>query len=156
MRTFAKGGISNFSGLLSMLKRFNVIIMRIAVFVYWIYLSILLLSRDPTYWIGSPGHVPGLLKILMPFAHILSFAVLSLLTFAACLPLPRWSIILSLAMYGVLTEIIQGFFPPRTPEWADWFQDLGGVAIGFACFWLVVFLVRTTKKNETLEVPGSS
>lgn len=130
--------------------------MRIAFFVYWIYLSILLFSHHPERWIGSSGNIPELLQMLMPFAHMLSFTVLSLLTFAACLPLPRWSILLLLAVYGGATEIIQGFIPPRTPEWADWFQDLGGITIGFACFWLVLFLLRITRKNEMLEVPGSS
>jgi len=130
--------------------------MRITFLVYWIYLSILLLSRDPTLWIGSPGSVPALLKILMPIAHMLSFTVLSLLTFAACLPLPRWGILLFLAAYGGATEIIQGFIPPRTPDWADWFQDLGGIAVGFACFWLILFLLRMMRKNEKLEAPGSS
>lgn len=124
--------------------------------VYWIYLSILLFSQHPERWIGTSGNVPELLKILMPFAHMLSFTVLSLLTFTACLPLPRWGILLSLAIYGGATEIIQGFIPPRTPEWADFFEDLGGIAIGFACFWLVLFLLRMMRKNETLEVPGSS
>lgn len=130
--------------------------MRVALFVYWIYLSILLFSQHPENWIGTSGRVPMLLQILMPFAHMLSFSVLSLLIFAACLPLPRWSILLSLAVYGGATEIIQGFIPPRTPEWADWLQDLGGIAIGFACFWLVFVLLRMVRKNETLEVPGSS
>jgi len=130
--------------------------MRIAFLVYWVYLSILLFSQHPERWIGASGNVPAFLQILMPFAHILSFAVLSLLTFTACLPLPRWSILLFLAVYGGVTEIIQGFIPPRTPELADWLQDLGGIAIGFACFWLVLFLLRMMRKNETFEVPGSS
>jgi VanZ family protein len=131
-------------------------IMRIVFIVYWIYLSILLFSQDPTRWIGASGNVPEFLKILMPYAHILSFTVLSLLIFTACFPLPRWGILLLLAIYGGATEIIQGLVPHRTPEWADFFQDLGGVAIGFACFWLTVFLLRMMRKNETLEVPSSS
>ena len=130
--------------------------MRIVFFVYWVYLSILLFSQHPERWIGTSGNVPEFLQRLMPFAHILSFTVLSLLTFTACLPLPRWSILLLLAIYGGATEIIQGLIPHRTTEWADFFQDLGGVAIGFACFWLAVFLLRMIRKNETLEVPSSS
>jgi VanZ family protein len=130
--------------------------MRIAFVTYWIYLSILLFSQDPSRWIGSPGNVPELLKILAPYAHMLSFTVLSLLTFAACLPLPRWSVLLFLAVYGGATEFIQGSIPHRTPEWADWFQDLGGIAIGFACFWLMLFLLRMIWKNDILEATGSS
>ncbi|MGD0652944.1 MAG: VanZ family protein [Thermoguttaceae bacterium] len=140
-----------------MFKHFYVImIMRIVFFVYWIYLSILLLSQHPERWIGTSGNIPEFLQILMPYAHILSFTVLSLLVFTACFPLPRWGILLTLAIYGGATEIIQGFNPPRTPKWADWFRDLGGIAIGFTCFWLVIFLLRMMRKNETLELPSSS
>jgi VanZ family protein len=130
--------------------------MRIVFLVYWIYLSILLFSQDPTRWVGTQGNIPELLKMLMPYAHILSFTVLSFLTFTACLPLPWWGVMLSLAIYGGATEIIQGAVPHRTPEWADWFQDLGGVAIGFACFWFAVFLLRMRRRNDSLEVPSSS
>jgi VanZ family protein len=130
--------------------------MRITFVVYWLYLSILLFSQHPEHWVGASGNVPELLKLLMPIAHLLSFTVLSLLTFTACLPLPRWGILLSLAIYGGATEIIQGFIPSRSSDWSDFFEDLGGIAIGFACFWLVLFLLRMMRKNETLEVPGSS
>jgi VanZ family protein len=131
-------------------------IMRIVFVVYWIYLSILLFSQDPTRWVGTPGSVPEFLKMLMPYAHIISFTVLSFLTFAAYLPLPWWGILLTLAIYGGATEIIQGRVPHRTPDWADWFQDLSGVAIGFACFWFLVFLMRIRRRNESLEAPSSS
>jgi VanZ family protein len=131
-------------------------IMRIVFLVYWAYLTILLFSQDPTRWVGTPGNVPEFLRILMPYAHILSFTVLSFLTFAACFPLPWWGVMLSLAFYGGATEIIQGIVPHRTPDRADWFQDLGGVAIGFACFWVVVFLMRIKRRNESLEAPSSS
>jgi len=130
--------------------------MRLVFSVYTIYLSILLLSQDPTRWIGTPGSVPYLLKMLMPLAHTLSFTILSLLSFAACLPLPRWGILLLLAIYGGATEMIQASVPHRTPDWVDWFQDLGGIAIGFACFWFIIFFVRMMRRNEGLQTPGSS
>ncbi len=152
---FGEGQTRILSGLQNVLK-LNIIIMRIAFFVYWIYLSVLLFSQHPEHWIGASGNLPEYIKILMPFAHMLSFTILSLLTFTACLPLPRWGILLSLAIYGGATEIIQGFVPPRTPEWADFFEDLGGIAIGFACFCLILYLLRIMRKNETLEAPGSS
>ena len=63
---------------------------------------------------------------------------------------------LLLAIYGGATEIIQGAVPHRTTDWADWYQDLGGVAIGFTCFWFAVFLLRMMRKNDSLEVPSSS
>ena len=139
-----------------MLKVFNTTVMRIVLSAYWAYLSVLLLSQDPTRWIGAPGHVPNLLRLLMPFAHMLSFSVLTAIALAARLPLPRWSIILSLAVYGALTEIVQGVVPCRTPEWVDWLQDLAGIAIGLACFWFATFFMRLAKKTDSLEVPYSS
>lgn len=130
--------------------------MRLAFFLYSIYLSILLFSQDPTHWVATSSNLPEFLKILMPLAHLLSFTVLSLLTFAACFPLPRWGILLSLVIYGGTTEIIQSLIPHRTPEWADWLQDLVGISIGFVGFWLVVFCVRLMRRNKSLEVPSSS
>lgn len=137
-------------------KHFNILVMRLAFFLYSIYLSILLFSQDPTHWVATSSNLPEFLKILMPLAHLLSFTVLSLLTFAACFPLPRWGILLSLVIYGGTTEIIQSLIPHRTPEWADWLQDLVGISIGFVGFWLVVFCVRLMRRNKSLEVPSSS
>jgi VanZ family protein len=137
-----------------MLEQITKITMRIAFILYTIYLSILLLSQDPTSWIGAPGDVPRFLAILMPIAHLLSFGVLSLLCFSALWPLPRWSILLFLILYGGMTEIIQGYTPYRHPEWADWLQDIGGIVIGLACFWLALFFVRMMQGNEKCPIPN--
>jgi VanZ family protein len=151
-----ESGSTAVSEAIGMFKHLNTTIMRIVLPVYWAYLSVLLLSRDPTRWIGTPGHLPEFLRVLLPFAHMLSFSVCTVIALAACLPLPRWSIILSLVVYGALTEFIQGFVPCRTPEWVDWLQDLAGIAIGLAGFWFAIFVVRLAKKTDPLEVPYSS
>ena len=56
-------------------------------------------------------------------------------------PMPRWVTVLILAMYGGATEIIQGFVPPRTPRWGDWFQDVGGVTVGVTVCSIAAFLL---------------
>jgi VanZ family protein len=120
--------------------------MRIAWLAYVLFLTLLLLTANPARLIGVSGAVPGFLRTLMPWAHLLSFGVLAVLTLLARWPVPRWSVVLMLALYGGATEIIQGFVPPRTPEWADWFQDIGGVAVGVAIGSIVaLLLVRVSR-----------
>jgi VanZ family protein len=129
-------------------KYFN-IIMRIVVAAYFVYLTILLFSQDPTRWVSTSGSMPDFLQLLMPIAHLLSFSVLSFLTFASCLPMPKLGIFLFLALYGGATEIIQSAIPHRSRDVMDWLQDLCGIAIGFACFWLAVFFFRIIRRNKS-------
>jgi VanZ family protein len=128
--------------------------MRIAFLAYFVYLSILLISQDPARWIGTSGNIPEFLRMLMPIAHSISFAVLSFLTFSACLPIPKWGILFSLAIYGGVTELIQSAIPHRSLELMDWIQDLCGILLGFALFWIAVFFVRILRryKNHTSEL----
>ncbi len=117
-------------------------VMRIACLAYIVFLSLLLLSPNPARVIGVSGELPWALRTLMPCAHLLSFSVLAVVMFLARWPLPRWSVVLLLAAYGGATEIIQGFVPPRTPRWTDWFQDVGGVAVGMTvCAAAVLLLI---------------
>ena len=118
--------------------------MRIACVGYVVFLTLLLLTANPARLIGVRGELPWLLQALMPWAHLLSFAVLVVVMLLARWPVPRWSIVLVLAIYGGATEIIQGFVPPRTPEWMDWFQDLSGVAAGAGLCWIVALLIGRT------------
>ena len=115
-------------------------IMRIACLGYFVFLTLLLLTADPARLIVASGELPWILRALMPWAHLLSFSVLAVAMLLARWPVPRWSVVLILAMYGGATEIIQGFVPPRTPKWIDWFQDLGGLAGGAAICWIVALL----------------
>ena len=114
---------------------------KIACLAYFAFLSLLLLSPDPAKVISVSGKLPPILHTLMPLAHLLSFSVLAAVVLLACRRVPRWIVVLALAMYGGATEIIQGFIPPRTPEWEDWFQDLGGIALGVAVSSIVASLL---------------
>lgn len=39
---------------------------------------------------------------------------------------------LALLAWGGALELLQGLMPPRSAEWADWFADAVGVAVGAA------------------------
>jgi VanZ family protein len=120
-------------------------IFRIACLAYVVFLSLLLFSPNPSRLVSMSGDVPVFLRALMPWAHLLSFSVFAVLMLLARWPLPRWSIISLLALYGGASEIIQSFIPPRTPEWIDWVQDLGGVAVGVAiCSFAALIVVRAS------------
>jgi VanZ family protein len=119
-------------------------LLRIACIAYVVLLTLLLLTVNPVRLLGFHGGLPRFLQALMPSAHLLSFLVLAVLMLSARWPLPRWSVVLILAIYGTMTEVIQGFVPPRTPEWLDLFQDLGGLAVGAAICWTVAVLMAKT------------
>jgi VanZ family protein len=116
-------------------------LMRIVCIGYVVFLTLLLLTSDPSRWIGAQGGLPRILEVMLPIAHAISFLVLAVLALMTRWPIPRWSIVLILAVYAGMTEIIQGRVPHRTPEWADWVQDLVGIALGAACCWGVARLV---------------
>jgi VanZ family protein len=117
--------------------------------LYLVFITLLLLTADPTRLTGLGSRLPWLLARLMPTAHLLSFMVLAFLSLCARWPAPRWSVVLMLALYGGMTEIVQGFVPPRTPEWADWFQDLAGIALGAAAWWAAAMLAAALAARPT-------
>jgi VanZ family protein len=122
---------------------------------YVLFLTLLLLSSNPSGLIGCRGGLPRFLQQLMPSAHLLSFLVLAVLALLPRWPVPRWCIVLMLAAYGGMTEIVQGFNPPRTPEWQDWFQDLGGLAVGAALCWGVTLLISRTSLVRRIKLAWS-
>jgi len=64
-----------------------------------------------------------------------------------------------LGFYGGMTEILQGFTQTRTPRWADWFQDLGGIAAGEASYWTVAMLFGMctgARRRQALLTPPAS
>jgi hypothetical protein len=115
-------------------------LLRIVCIGYVVFLTLLLLTADPSRLIGVEGDLPWVLRELLPSAHAISFLVLAVLALTPRWAVPRWGIVLILAIYGGLTEILQGFLPPRTPEWMDWFQDLAGIAAGIAVCWALATL----------------
>ena len=134
-------------------------LMRIVCIGYVVFLTMLLLTSDPARLIGFREELPWVLRTALPAAHAISFFVLSVLALMTRWPVPRWEIVLILAIYGGMTEIIQGFLPPRAAEWTDWFQDLVGIAIGAAFCWAVIRLTGMfsgTSRSQAYRLSASS
>jgi len=114
-------------------------LIRAITIAYLIFVTLLLLSPDPARLIHYRS-VWLFLTWLSPWSHLLAFYSLTLLALTPRWPAPRWVVVLMLALYGGATELGQKLFPPRTPEWKDWMQDLGGVALGAVSCWLLHLL----------------
>jgi VanZ family protein len=124
--------------------------LKILCVAYAVFLTALLLVANPNAMIGSPrGTLKTLLDHLLPAAHLLSFCVLTVLVLVARWPLPRWFLIALLIIYGGTTEIAQSFLPPRTPDWNDWFQDVGGVLAGIGCYWGLHALTKRLRQTPS-------
>jgi VanZ family protein len=126
-------------------------LMRLICLGYLVYLTALLWTADPTRLVGD--EVAGFMHPFMPVAHLLSFTVLAVLALVTRWPAPRWAIVVLLAMYGGMTEIVQGFLPPRTPDWMDWLQDLAGIGVGAASCWTVALAVRALMPSRRRAEP---
>jgi hypothetical protein len=118
-------------------------ISRLAVFrtvfvAYWVFVTFLLLTPEPLDVLGLDEYAGDLAGGYG--RHFLLFAGLGLLG-----SLGRWRISTItlgclLGAYGVATEALQGFIPPRTPDLFDVVEDLLGVAVGLAIGAAVVWL----------------
>ena len=130
-------------------------LMRIVCFAYAVFLTLLLLANHPDRLIGMGDGLPWVLQTMRPAAHAISFGVLVVLALTTRWPMPRWSLVLVLAIYGGMTEIAQGFTLTRTPRWTDWFQDVIGIATGAACCWAAAMLAEicTRAKRSPVDVP---
>jgi VanZ family protein len=132
-------------------------LMRIVCVGYFIFLTLLLLTTDPAKLIGMRRGLPWILQTMMPLAHTISFLTLAVLALMTRWPVPRWGIVLILAIYGGMTEAIQSRVPHRTPEWTDWCQDLAGIALGTACCWGVAILAGAlSRARQNPEQPPSA
>jgi hypothetical protein len=126
--------------------------MRITVILciaYWIMLTVLLLVPNPAALVGMHS-VP-----IFPWGkfgiHLSFFIVLSLLVNFSRWPRRlSWSLIGLMTIYGVVTEILQLFDPPRTFRVLDGMENLLGIAIGSILYWLAWRL----RKEEELYIPS--
>jgi len=123
-------------------------LIRVVAIAYLIFLTMLLWTSDPSRLVSWHGQLPWVLRRLLPVAHLLSFGVLSFLMLSARWPVPRWGVVLVLVLYAGVTEIVQGFLPPRTPEWGDWFQDIAGVALGAALCWTAAKWIARRRRSS--------
>jgi hypothetical protein len=111
------------------------IIIKFACICYWIFLTVLLLVRNPAKIVGLEA-VP-----LFPWGkfgiHLSAFVVLSLLVHATRWPKrPWWPLLVLLVLYAVTTESLQVLVPPRTARVMDAFENLLGIAIGAGIYWV--------------------
>jgi VanZ family protein len=112
-------------------------VIKLTCLIYLVVLTVLLLEADPFWWVPTHSGIPSFIGWAMPAAHLLSFWVLGVLMMTPRWGIPRWSVVLLLIGYAGATEVAQRFFPPRTPEWKDWFQDLAGIAVGMVSYWVI-------------------
>jgi len=101
---------------------------------YLIVLSLLLVSDSTLAGNGVRATLVAVWRHVDPFAHLLSFTVLTILALAARWPLPYVGLLGCLVAYAVGTEVVQGFIPQRTADLQDCLQDLAGIAIGVTMF----------------------
>jgi VanZ family protein len=117
---------------------------------YWALLTALLLVPDPAALFGLKS-VPTL-----PWGkigiHFTAFTILAVLVHATRWPKPPgWLLTAFLVFYGLATETLQAFFPPRTGlQLMDYTENLVGVAAGSGIYWLVGRLVRRRRARPIL------
>ncbi|MBV7315908.1 VanZ family protein [Shewanella sp. NIFS-20-20] len=114
------------------------ILFKLALLLSVLVISYLVFSR-PSY----SQAIPYLDKI----GHLSSFFCLSLLTYLAFKP--KWSVlIVIMAGYALLIEIVQSYLPYRSAELADWIADMAGVGLFYLMLWGVQRL-RVTLRSDT-------
>jgi len=106
---------------------------------YWLFLTVLLLVPNPAGLVGLHA-VP-----IFPWGkfgiHLGFFTVLGFLANATRWPKrPSWFMIVVLVVYGITTESLQLFVPPRTARVMDGIENILGIAVGSAIYWLVLWL----------------
>ncbi len=110
-------------------------VIRVASIAYLIFITLLLLTGDPARLIGLNGRFFPLLRVLMPWAHLLSFLTLSILVLSTRWPAPRWIVVLLLVVYAAAIELAQSLVPQRTVEWQDWLMNMAGIAVATVLCW---------------------
>jgi len=113
----------------------------LACICYWLLLTVLLLVPNPAALLGLHS-VP-----VFPWGkfgiHLGFFTVLGFLANATRWPkLPSWPLIVFLVVYGITTESLQLFVPHRTARVMDGIENILGIAVGSAIYWLLLRLVR--------------
>ena len=119
----------------------------------WAWLWPLLLTLAITW--ESAMAVPSVGPAWLSFDKLAHFAVFGLLatTLARLDQAKRWPLlgalwaIVFVSVYGFADELLQGFIPDRSMEFADWAADTLGAAVA------VVVYLRWTGYRRALEAP---
>lgn len=130
--------------------------------VYLAFLTLLLVVRNPLDWFGQQELIVTAFQLVGFVVHFVTFVILAFLMLMAQWPLKYTVLIGLLAVYAAFTELIQGPIPNRSPQWGDFFQDLGGLAVG-TIVWLIATRwffssreVRIAKASAENSEPGIS
>jgi hypothetical protein len=126
-----------------------------ACLAYWLFLTVLLLVPNPAAIVGLSANP------ILPWGkfgiHLSFFIVLGFLANATRWPKHLgWPMIVFLVAYGVTTESLQLLVPHRTARAMDAVENILGIAVGSAIYWLLLRLMqpvvvagRATKSNGT-------
>ena len=123
--------------------------MRLAILLvcifYWLFLTVLLLVPNPAALVGLHA-VP-----IFPWGkfgiHLGFFTVLGLLANATRWPKRLcWPLIVFLMVYGITTESLQLFVPQRTARVMAGIENILGIAVGSAIYWLLLRLMQPLLK----------
>jgi hypothetical protein len=113
--------------------------------LYWAGLTVLLLAPDPAALLGME-RPPGTAKLRG--VHLAFFLVLGVLIAASRWPpATRWMAGLTIG-YAILTELLQGLVPNRTVELLDLAENLAGLALGAAAWWLTCRAARGLRGTQ--------
>jgi hypothetical protein len=123
---------------------------RLACVCYWLLLTVLLLVPNPAALVGLHA-VP-----VFPWGkfgiHLSFFTVLGFLANATRWPKRvGWPLIGLLVVYGVTTESLQLFVPHRTARVMDAIENILGIALGSAIYWLVLRSVQANLAAKFLK-----
>ena len=110
------------------------LVFRIALLAAVLLVSYLVFSK-PSY----PQNIPNLDKV----GHIGSFFMLAWLAYLAYRPRWYW-IVLELAFYGMLIEVVQSFLPYRSADVKDFMADMAGVAL----FYLLLGVWHQVRRSK--------
>jgi VanZ family protein len=118
---------------------------RIACFLYWAFLTVLLLTPDPKGLLGleSVEQLPS-----DTLAHLTFFTLLAILVHTSRLPWRRWIIYATLLGYAFGAEAMQFFVPPREVELKDFAMNFSGLALGTGLYFTGVLLWRRLKHKQ--------
>ena len=121
-------------------------VLRIAFVAYWGFVTFLLLTPHPLDVLGLHEYAETLAGGYG--RHFLLFAGLGLLGSLGRGRISTAKLACLLGAYGVATEVVQAFIPPRTPELADMVEDLLGVAAGLAIGATAAWLGLNERKSK--------
>ena len=125
--------------------------MRLAILLtflcYWLLLTVLLLDPNPAALVGLDA-VP-----IFPWGkfgvHLGFFTILGFLANATRWPKHLcWQMLVFLVVYGITTESLQLLVPHRTARVMDGIENILGIVLGSAIYWLLLRLMEPFLKPD--------